>query len=64
MGFLNIYVRMDDRTGTLWRFGSNIGNTWNLGQANIARRSNANNFTIVFESMLYVLNYKKKILSN
>lgn len=50
MGFLNVYLSMSDRTGLLWRFGLNVGNIWNMAQATITKRFDADNFTIIFES--------------
>lgn len=49
MGWLNVYLNMDDRSGLLWRFSRNIGNVWNFAQATITRRFDANNFSITFE---------------
>jgi hypothetical protein len=54
MGKLSVYLKAGDRMGLLWRFGVNVGNIWNYGQATIPTLSNFENFTIIFEGYLNI----------
>ncbi|CAF0741635.1 unnamed protein product, partial [Brachionus calyciflorus] len=49
MGKMNIYIKVDDKKGLLWRFGENVGNIWNSGQLTISKILDYQNFSIIFE---------------
>lgn len=52
MGFLNVYLKMNNVVGLVWRFGGDdVGNTWNKAQLTITQKFITDDFTIIIEGI-------------
>ena len=52
MGTLTVYLRVEDRTKILWRYGSNVGDIWNMARVTIPHFETYTEFTLVFECIM------------
>lgn len=44
-----MFIKAQDKTGLVWKFGENVGNVWNKGQVTIPKISDYSNFSVIFQ---------------